>query len=176
MNIIKYAIMLVVCNLLRLLRFIPNFDPIMGSMLPFAKQDKWWASALFALLTMVSFDIITGFLGIWTAVTALTYAGLGVFFHFYYKNQKKVTLKTYVGSGVLGVLIYDFITGVIAGPAMFGMNYYEAFLGQIPFTLMHLVSVTAFVLILTPLLDKHVVQNTVFDDNKLVARFLTITK
>ncbi len=145
-------------------------------MLPFSKQDKWWAGALFALVTMVSFDIITGFVGIWTLVTALTYAGLGVIFHFYYKRREKVGLKTYLGSGIVGVLIYDFITGVVAGPAMFGMSFYQAFIGQIPFTAMHLISVSAFILVLTPFLDKNVVENPIFNDSKIVTPLLAKMK
>lgn len=158
--------MLIFCNLIRWFRVIPNFDPVMGSMLPFSRQNKWYESALFAGLTIITFDIITGFVGAWTAVTAITYAALGTLFHFYYKG-KKVDLKMYIGSGVFGVLIYDLVTGVLAGPVLFGGSYYEAFVGQIPFTVYHLISVTIFVLILTPLLDRHIIANPGLEDAKL---------
>ena len=168
MNLIKYVIMLLFCNLIRLARVIPNFDPIMGSMLPFAKQDKWYESALFSGITIISFDTLTGLVGIWTVVTAITYAALGVLFHTYYKN-KSVDLKMYIASGVVGVLIYDLVTGVLAGPVLFGGSYYEAFIGQIPFTIYHLVSVAIFILLITPLLDKHVITNPRLEDIRLLS-------
>lgn len=168
MKVVKYLLSLLFCNAYRFLRFIPNNDPIMGFMLPFAKQDRWWQASLFALLTMVSFDFITMRVGIWTAVTACTYAGLGVLFHFSYKKLKKVKLKHYLGSGVVGVLIFDFVTGVLFGPAMFGMSFAQAFIGQIPFTVMHLLTVTAFILILTPLLDRAIVSNPTLEDSAVI--------
>lgn len=176
MKILKYALSILFCNGYRLLRFIPNNDPIMGVMLPFSKQDKWWQGALFALITMVSFDLITGMVGIWTVVTALTYGGLGVMFHITYKRIKNVKMKHYLGSGVVGVLIFDFITGVVAGPVMFGMSFTQAAIGQIPFTVIHLVTVTGFILIITPILDRAVISNptledsVVFDKLKLLVR------
>ena len=169
MKIIKFLISLVICNLYRLLRFIPNNDPIMGVMLPYSKNSKWYTSALFAGLTMVSFDLITGMLGVWTIVTAVTYAGLGILFHFLYKNRR-VNLKHYICSGILGVLIFDFITGPIMSSLMFGMSFMEAFIGQIPFTLWHLVSVTTFIVILVPSLDKHLINNLELEDSKILNR------
>lgn len=169
MKITKYVLALAFCTLVRLARIVPNFDPIMGTALPFAKQDKWWQAALFSAAAIVIFDILTGLVGIWTAITSLTYAALAAGFHFYYQNRK-VGLKTYVGSGVAGVLVYDSVTGVVAGPVLFGGTYLEAFIGQIPFTLMHLAGVTIFVLLITPLLDKHLVQNPQLEDNALLSK------
>ena len=139
----------------------------MGCLLPYARQDKWWHAALFAFLTMVSFDLLTGMVGIWTLATALTYAGLGMLFHFYYKRKKQVGLKVYLGSGIAGVLIYDFVTGPILSSLMFGMTFTEAFFGQIPFTLMHLVSVSAFIIILTPVLDRHLIGSPYLKDSRV---------
>ncbi|MDP2974065.1 MAG: hypothetical protein Q8N60_03370 [Candidatus Diapherotrites archaeon] len=171
MNAIKFALSMLFCNAYRLLRIIPNNDPIMGAMLPFAKQDKWWHPAVFAFLTMVSFDLITSGIGLWTWVTACTYAALGLLFHFTYKRMKKVQLKHYLGSGVIGVLIFDFVTGVLFGPAMFGMSYMQAFIGQIPFTILHLITVSGFVLILTPLLDRAIVSNPALEDSAVLSKF-----
>jgi len=168
MKLIKYILSILFCNGYRLLRFIPNNDPIMGCMLPFSKQGRWWQGALFALITMVSFDFITMKVGLWTVVTAGTYAGLGLLFHFAYKRIGKVKLKHYLGSGIIGVLIFDFVTGVLFGPAMFGMNFAQALIGQIPFTVMHLLTVTGFVLIITPVLDRAVISNPSLDDSAVL--------
>ncbi len=165
MKIIKYALSILFCNAYRLLRFIPNNDPIMGVMLPYARQDKWWHAMVFAFLTMASFDFIVMRVGIWTWVTALTYASLGLLFHFVYKRMKKVRLRHYLGSGAIGVLIFDFVTGVLFGPMMFGMSFTQALVGQIPFTIMHLVTVSGFIMILTPLLDRAVIGNPALEDS-----------
>jgi hypothetical protein len=170
MAVTKYALSILFCNAYRFLRIIPNNDPIMGCMLPFAKKDKCWQAALFALLTMVSFDLITMRVGLWTLVTGLTYAGLGLMFHFLYKRLGRVKLRHYLGSGILGVLVFDFVTGVLFGPALFGMSYAQAFIGQVPFTLMHLLTVTGFVLVLTPLLDRAIAGNPALEDSTVLKR------
>jgi predicted membrane protein len=139
----------------------------MGVMLPYAKQEKWWAAPLFAFITMASFDLITWKVGIWTIVTSLTYAGIGLLFYFYYKKKKKVGLKEYLGSGVVGVLIFDFITGPIMSSWLFQMPFEVALVGQVPFTLLHLASVSIFIVILTPLLDKHLVNSESLDDSRV---------
>ena len=176
MKTIKYALSLLFCNAYRFLRIIPNNDPIMGCMLPFSKQDKWWHASLFAFLAMATFDLITMKVGIWTAVTASIYAGLGLIFHFSFKKIKKVKLKHYLGSGIAGILIFDAVTGVLMGPAMFGMSFAQALIGQIPFTAMHLLTGTAFILILTPLLDRAIVSNPSLEDNAVLSKLKMWTR
>lgn len=176
MKLVKYFLSILFCNAFRLLRFIPNNDPIMGCMLPFARQHKWWNAALFSFITMVSFDLITGMTGIWTLVTASTYGALGILFHQIYKKKKKINLKTYLGSGIIGVLIFDFITGPIMSSWMFQMPFEVAFIGQIPFTLLHLASVSAFVLILTPLLDVHLMNSKQLEDHKVWNKVLNFAR
>ncbi len=168
MKILKYILSILFCNAYRLLRFIPNNDPIMGCMLPFAKQDSWWKAPLFAFVTMVSFDFITMRVGVWTGVTAITYAALAIMFHFTYKRIGTVKLKHYLGSGIVGVLIFDFVTGVVAGPAMFGMNIAQAAIGQIPFTVMHLLTVSFFVILITPILDRTIISNPTLEDTAVI--------
>ncbi|MFA6419696.1 MAG: DUF6580 family putative transport protein [archaeon] len=177
-GIIKFLASVFLANLVRLARFIPNNDPIMAFMLPVSKNEKAYKAFLFPFVTMVSFDIITGYIGVWTLVTALTYAGLGLFFSRYMKkrieNKKNIGLKNYLGCGVLGVLIFDFVTGVLATPFMFGMSFEQAFVGQIPFTLLHLASVSAFIVVLVPILDRHVLENSHLDDVKVLAFFKSL--
>jgi hypothetical protein len=167
-GIVKFVLSGLFCNAFRLLRIIPNNDPIMGCVLPFSKQDRWWYSPLFAFLTMFSFDFLTGMIGPWTAVTSITYAGLGLLFYKVLRSKKarktKIGLKKYLGCGIIGVLIFDIITGVLAGPLIFGMSFEMALLGQIPFTLLHLTSACGFIVLITPLLDKHLINSANFDD------------
>jgi len=152
----KYLAGLVFCNLYRLLRIIPNNDPIMGFTLPFARQGKWWHSLLFPMAAMVSFDFLVGRVGVWTAGTALVYGLVGLAFYKYFKGRKRVKLKTYAKGSIAGVLAFDFLTGPIMSSFMFGMPFWVSFMGQIPFTALHLGSATAFTLLLAPVLDPQV--------------------
>lgn len=168
MKLLKYAISSVLCNLWRLARIFPNNDPIMAFMLPFSRQDKWLSAMAFAFTTIFVFDFFTSGIGVWTWVTAITYAAIGLFAHFYLSKRQKVTVKTYLGTGVAGVLAYDFVTGVLFGPAMFGVPIEAAFFGQIPFTLMHVLSAGAYILVLTPFLDRHVAGSQLLEDENAI--------
>jgi hypothetical protein len=171
-KIVKLIISILIANLVRLFRFIPNNDPIMAMMLPYSKQKSKLKAFIFPFVTMVTFDILTNSVGVWTIVTSLTYGGLGLMFTYIYKklqeNDTKIGLKVYLGSGVVGVLIFDFITGVIMAPLMFGMSFEIALLGQIPFTLLHLTTVSGYVIIITPLLDRHIVLNPKLEDASIL--------
>lgn len=155
-NLLKYVGSLIFCNIYRLLRIFPNNDPVMGCMLPFARQGKWWQALLFPLIAMVSFDFLSGRVGIWTIGTAATYAGLGLFFHLRFRNVKKMSLGKYAKNSVLGVLIFDFFTGPIMSSFVFGMPFIVSFAGQIPFTLMHLASASVLTVLIAPVLDVQV--------------------
>jgi hypothetical protein len=104
-------------------------------------------------------------------VTAFTYGFIGLGFHFLLKDKKKVGLKGYLGCGVVGVLVFDFITGVVATPLLFGGTFLQSFVGQIPFTALHLATTCAFILVVTPLLDKQVLTNKRLTDAKVVSYF-----
>lgn len=125
----------------------------MGFALPFARNDAWWQAFLFPVIAMASFDFITLRVGPWTAVTAATYGLVGLLFHAYFKRKKEVGLKTYAQSSVIGVLVFDSITGPLMSSHLFKMPFSVAFLGQIPFTLLHLASAVSITVLLAPVLD-----------------------
>ena len=176
MKLLKYAASMALCNAVRLARFFPNNDPIMAFMLPFSKQEKWFHSAAFVFLTMIVFDYFTSGIGLWTLVTATAYSGLGIIAYFYLARRKKVSLKNYLGAGIVSVLVFDFVTGVLLGPALFGMPLWQAFLGQIPFTALHLLSASAYIFFLTPFLDRHVIGATAFEDENAFLRAKSFLK
>ena len=145
-----------VTTALRWARLFPNNDPIMAVMLPCAKRGRAAAFA-FPMVAMVLFDILSGRVGIWTAVTAGTYGLLGLALAFVYaalaRRWRTIGTATFLVSGVVGVLVFDFITGPILSSAMFRMSFAQAFVGQIPFTLKHLASVSAYTIVVSPVLD-----------------------
>jgi hypothetical protein len=146
-----------VTTALRWVRIFPNNDPIMAVMLPCAKRGRV-AAVAFPVVAMVLFDILSRRVGIWTAVTAGTYGLLGLGFSFAYsalgKRGRRIGPATFLVSGVVGVLVFDFITGPILSSAMFRMSFAQAFVGQIPFTLKHLASVSAYTVVVSPMLDR----------------------
>jgi hypothetical protein len=155
-RLVILGIGLAVTTALRWARIFPNNDPIMAVMLPCAKRGRAAAFA-FPVVAMVLFDILSRRVGIWTVVTAGTYGLLGLGFSFAYsalgKRGRRIGPATFLVSGVVGVLVFDFITGPILSSAMFRMSFAQAFVGQIPFTLKHLASVSAYTVVVSPVLD-----------------------
>ncbi len=141
---------------LRALRLFPNNDPIMAVMFPCAKRGRLPAVA-FPVMAMVLFDVLSRRLGVWTAVTATTYGLLGLGFSLAYSalsaRGRRVGAATYLASGVVGVLVFDFITGPVMSSLLFRMSFADALVGQIPFTAKHLLSVSGYALVVSPALE-----------------------
>ena len=174
-NYVKLILSLLIANAIRLLKIIPNNDPIMGMMLPYSRQERWWVSPLFAFITMASFDVLTNKIGIWTLVTSFTYAAIALVFQFAYRRMRP-TMGSYLVSGAFGVLVFDFVTGPVMSSYMFGMSFAEAFFGQVPFTALHLLSVSFFVLFLTPILDKSLIDNIALEDTVVMKKIAAIAR
>lgn len=170
-NIIKYIIGLAVVIGLRLLPHPPNVEPIMSSMMPFSKKWGWLSGAVFGILAILSFDVITGTLGTWSLITAGTYALLGAAAGFYFKNKKNQA-RYYVGFAVVATIVYDAITGIGMGVLMFHQTFMMTLIGQVPFTLYHLGGNIVLSLIVSPLLYKWVVTNPKLETQSLVNRIM----
>jgi len=155
-NLVILALGLGICTMLRLARFFPNNDPIMAVTLPYAKRGRV-AAFVFPALAMVLFDLLSRRVGIWTLVTAGTYGLIGLGFSCLYSKRaahgRGVGRGTFFVSGIIGVLIFDFVTGPVMSSALFHMTFAQAFVGQVPFTLKHLVSVSLYAIVVSPLLD-----------------------
>lgn len=147
------AIVFAACLLFRLLPFrAPNFEPILASQMPIAKEFGGLAGFIFGVLSILVFDIATGTLGQWSLITAFAYGMLGFGAWLYLKNHSKT--KHFVYFAVVGTLFYDAATGLTIGPLFFHQPFAAAALGQIPFTLMHLVGNVALSFVWSPLLVK----------------------
>jgi hypothetical protein len=146
-----YFVGFAVAQFLRILRVFPNNDPIMGFVLPASKNEEWWKGPLFAFSAMFLFDLFTGF-GIWTFVTAGTYA-LVAFGARAYMKGKKSSFGLYAKTGFFGILFFDFVTGPLMGTFIFGQNFFAVTLLQIPFTLMHVFSGILLASIIVPFYD-----------------------
>lgn len=171
-NWFKSAIGFFVCLLFRLLPFrTPNIEPILAMQMPFSKKYGALAGFAFAFLSMVSYDLLTDRVGVWTLITATVYGVLALFANYFFQNREMSRLN-YVKFAVFGTLFFDAITGLSIGPIFFGQSFMQALIGQIPFTLMHLLGNVTFALILSPILYKYIIENKKLEFNIISNMFV----
>lgn len=132
--------------LFRLLPFrAPNVELILASQMPVAKTYGGFVGFFFGAFSIFAFDMITGTLGPWSLFTVTAYGLLGVGAAWYFKRRSQK--KHFVYFAIVGTLFYDAFTGLTVGPLLFHQSFLGAVLGQIPFTLMHLLGNVAFALL-----------------------------
>lgn len=174
-NFVKYAIGLVTVIGLRLLPHPPNVEPIMATMMPFSKKWGWLSGMAFCLASILGFDLVTGTLGIWSLVTAGTYAFLGVLAGLYLK-QKSNSILQYVGFSIVATVLYDAITGIGMGMLFFDQQFMPTLSGQIPFTLYHLGGNIVLSAIVSPVLFRWVIENPKLETQQLTNRLGLVFK
>ena len=155
-NWFKYIISFIVVFAVRMIPFrTPNIEPIMAVQMPFGKVYGGVYAFLFGALSIVVYDSVTSGLGIWTAITAVAYGLVGLGAQAYFKNRSG--WKSYASYAIIATILYDAITGLSLGPLFFGQSFAQAFIGQIPFTMLHLLGNVSFAIILSPAIEKWVV-------------------
>jgi hypothetical protein len=158
-NWLKYVLGIVICVLIRLIPFRPpNFEPILATQMPFSRAYGMIGGFIFAFVNIVIFDIITGKVGVWTIITAVSYSMLGIWAGAYFNNKKPSAMR-YVKFAIIGTIVYDAVTGLSFGPLFYNQPFMEALTGQIPFTILHLIGNITLSLTLSPLIYKFVVTN-----------------
>lgn len=174
-NWIKYSIGFLVCLLIRLIPFRPpNIEPILATQMPFSKAYGKIAGFLFAFFSIFFFDLIVNKVGMWTFITGGVYGLLAFFAVIFFKNRKSTALN-YAIFSIIGTLFFDGITGLSIGPIFFNQPFLDALMGQIPFTLLHLLGNVSFALVLSPALYTFVIQNKKFESS-FVYQYLTTRK
>lgn len=142
----------VACILFRLVPFRPpNIEPLLAAQMPIARRYGAWSGFIFGFANIALYDLITGKFGIWTLITACAYGILGVFAWSFFKKRAG-SAKNYALFGIIATIFYDALTGLSIGPIFFHQSFVAAFIGQIPFTLLHLVGNIAFALTLSPVI------------------------
>jgi hypothetical protein len=128
----------------------PNVEPLLATSMPFGKRYGVLAPTILAVLAIVGYDAITSGLTQWTAVTAVAYALIAAGSGFL-KGTRGVL--PYLAYAILATLVYDALTGVVAGAVLFDMGWKQGFLGQIPFTINHLIGNAILALVLSPIVE-----------------------
>jgi hypothetical protein len=159
---IKFLAGLAFASLFRLVPMpLPNLEPIMATALPFAKRMGPLAGMLFAFAALVSWDFISGRLGLWTLYTGIAYAAVGYCAGKFFA-ERKMGLRNRVGFAVAATVFYDAVTALAFG-WQFGQPLAVTLMGQIPFTAYHLLGNAAAVAVLTPVIDAAIVENKALD-------------
>lgn len=158
-SFLKYIIGWIAVFLIRLIPFrAPNIEPVMAALMPFSKRYGAIGAFVFGALSIALFDLFVGQVGQWTLITAVAYGITGIFSALFFRARPG-TRRNYVVFAVAGTLFYDAVTGLSVGPLLFGQPFQEAFWGQIPFTLWHLLGNISFALVLSPALYQWVIAN-----------------
>ncbi|MEK6954908.1 MAG: ECF transporter S component [Candidatus Micrarchaeota archaeon] len=162
-NGLKFTLGLAFVSLIRLIPMpLPNMEPIMATMLPFARKYGKVAGFLFSFLALLSFDFISGRVGMWTVYTGIAYGIIGFAAGKYFSSNNRQKMKYYLGFGLVGTIFYDAITAFIFG-IQFGQPLAMTIAGQIPFTIYHLIGTAAFILVLTPVVNRIIVENPMLE-------------
>jgi len=136
----------------------PNVEPVLATLMPFAKEFGPGGAFLFGAASIALFDVAVGQVGQWTLITSLAYGTVGIGGWYYLRNRTP-GIRAWTAYGIIGTLAYDALTGLTTGPLMFGQSLRDAVVGQIPFTLMHLAGTVALSLTLTPAIHRWVTTN-----------------
>ena len=156
---LRFFIGFLFCLLIRLIPLRPpNIEPILATQMPFSKAYGKITGFLFGFLSMVFYDIITAQIGIWTFITASAYGFLGLWASVYFKNKNN-NAWNYAKFAIIGTLTFDAVTGLSIGPLFFHQPIGQAFIGQIPFSLLHLLGNISFALIMSPAINNLLTEN-----------------
>jgi len=135
-----------------------NVSPLMATEVAGSKAYGPWVGGLYGALSIILLDIVVGRAGTWTIVTGITYGAVGVWAAYFMKKRSATSIN-FVMASITGTLFFDLITGVLMGPLFYGQPWMSAIVGQIPFTLRHLVGNIAFASMLAPWFYRKIMTN-----------------
>lgn len=90
-----------------------------------------------------------GTVGLWTVTGALSWGLVAFLFS---RQKPDGSPFAFAKLGIGGTLLFDALTGPVASTFVWGIPFPEALLGQIPFTVKHLLGIGAVSLIIAPLI------------------------
>ncbi len=167
-NYFKFSIALVACLLVRLVPFrMPNVEPLMATVMPFSKVYGVFFSFSFAVLSILSYDLVTNTLGVQTFFTLFAYGAVGVWSFYFFKNRE-ANVSNFVKFSIMGTLFFDAITGLTVGPIFFGQSFLMVLSGQIPFTVYHLLGNIIFASVLSPAIYSLLVKKKVLSKKTII--------
>lgn len=149
---VKVAVAWLLAFVFRLIPFRPiGAEPILAAVMPVSKRYGIVASFVFAFLSIAIYDLFTSGIGAWTYATAFAYGLVSIASGLYFKSRP-ASRGHFLAFGIIGTLAYDALTGLTFGPVFYHQSFKAALIGQIPFTIEHLLGTAAFALLVSPLL------------------------
>ena len=154
-------------------------EPITATMMPFGKTFGALGGFAFGFLSIVLYDLILQAVNIpafgvqttfgeWTFVTGIAFGLLGAASHYFFRNKKGTPLQ-YALFAIPATIGYDLLTGVIYSPLRYpDTSFTEAFTGQIPFTVNHLISSIVLALVISPLIQRWITENPALELSSLL--------
>lgn len=140
----------------------PNIEPMMATLMPFSKRFGALTSFFFAAVGIVIYDSVTSGIGMWTMITAVSYGLVGIAAHWYF-TRNDANVRNFVAFSIVATLTYDAATGLTLGPLFFHQSFMTALIGQIPFTVLHLIGNVTFAAVLSPAIYSWIVTNPSFE-------------
>lgn len=158
-SLARFSASFVLCLLLRFVPFRPpNVEPVLAFALPVGSFYGPLASGVFAAFSIVAYDALTAGLGSWTLVAAASYGLVGIAAgHF---GRTKRALWSQLLFALAATMFYDVLTGVVASALLFDMPWYQALVGQVPFTINHVIGTLVLTAAISPLLSRWFSQST----------------
>ena len=144
-----------------------NISPLMATELSGSKAYGPWIGGLYGFLSIFLLDVLMGRVGSWTIITAITYGAVGVWGAYFFKGRS-ATARNFVIASIAGALFFDFITGILMGPLLYGQPWMEAIVGQIPFTLRHLAGNIFFAVALAPWFYRKIMDNPKWEFSRIL--------
>lgn len=170
----KYFLGFLTVLLLRLIPFRPaNFEPIMATAMPFSKKMSKGGIFIFSFLSIAIYDLFTNF-GIWSLTVGIVYGLVGVGASYYFERHSSNKVN-YLRYAILGTLVFDCITGLMIGPILFHQSFSLAFLGQIPFTVRHLIGNGLLAYYFSPVVESWLVTNKSLEDQFILSKLKAAT-
>ena len=157
-NSVKYVLALLLCVFFRILPRPPNIEPVMSASMPFAKEFGGYAGFAFAAFSMITLDFASGRVGYWTLYTALAYGVVGYMAGAWLSRKKEAKGMDYAKFAFFATIFYDAVTAAAFG-MQFGQSLQVTLIGQIPFTLYHLLGNLTLAYFASPLIRKWIVTN-----------------
>ena len=120
------------------------------------------------------YDLLTSY-GSWTWTVGIAYGLTGLASSLYFKNRVGSSIWDFAKFAFVATIAFDLVTGVLIAPFL-GQNIWNAFILQIPFTLLHLAGNIGFALTLSPILNKWLSSSEFFSLTKVARQDLTTTR
>lgn len=136
-EILTSSMLVCVSLLVRFCMPYPGIEPIAGMLLFLPRTFSRMLCYAFIVASVVLYDGMTAGFGMWTVSVIAAYCLIAVGYRVLQSSSKSIS--TMMLHGIVMTIAFDIATGLTVGPLFFGQPFVDALVGQIPFTIAHLI-------------------------------------